>query len=91
MLQSRRGFLIGVGAALTTAFVKDAQEFVHATGKPLLVKQSEARDTLYWYLPEDSNAPLLCLDGPPFIVPPPPTWREFLRGLFETVCKTASA
>jgi hypothetical protein len=31
MLQSRRGFLIGVGAVLTTAFVKDAREFVHAT------------------------------------------------------------
>jgi hypothetical protein len=81
MLQSRPGFLIGAGAVLTTAFVRDAREFVHATGKPLLVKQSEARHTLYWYLPRGSNAPLLCLDGSPFIVPPPPTWREFIRGL----------
>ena len=81
MLRSRRGFLIGAGAVLTTAFVKDAREFVHATGKPLLVKQSEVRHTLYWYLPKGSNAPLLCLDGSPFIVPPPPTWGEFIRGL----------
>jgi hypothetical protein len=81
MLQSRRGFLIGAGAVLTTAFVKDAREFVHATGKPLLVKQPEARHTLYWYLPKGSNAPLLCLDGSPFVVPPPPTWGEFLRGV----------
>jgi hypothetical protein len=76
---SRRGFLIGAGAMLTTAFVKDAREFVHTTGKPLLVRQSEVRHTLYWYLPKDSNAPLLCLEGSPFIVPPPPTWGEFLR------------
>jgi hypothetical protein len=81
VLQSRRGFLIGLGSVLTTAFVSDAREFVHTTGKPLLVEQSEVRHTLYWYLPKGSNAPLLCLDGSPFIVPPPPTWLEFLRGL----------
>jgi hypothetical protein len=33
---SRRGFLIGTGGLLTMAFVSDAREFVHATGKPLL-------------------------------------------------------
>jgi hypothetical protein len=78
---SRRGFLIGTGGLLTLAFVADAREFVHATGKPLLVKQSEVRHTLYWYLPKGSNAPLLCLDGSPFIVPPLPTWREFICGV----------
>ena len=81
MLQSRRGFLIGAGSFLTAAFVADAREFVHTTGKPLLVKQSEVRHTLYWYLPKGSDAPLLCLDGSPFIVPAPPTWREFLRSV----------
>jgi len=35
----------------------------------------------YWYLPKGSNAPLLCLDGSPFIVPPLPTWREFIHGI----------
>ena len=81
MLLSRRGFLIGAGAVLTTALVKDAREFVQATGEPPLAKQPEVRHTLYWYLPKGSNAPLLCLDGSPFIMPPPPTWHEFLRGL----------
>lgn len=35
MLQSRRGFLIGVGAVLTKAFVKDAL-FIHRNNQPLL-------------------------------------------------------
>jgi len=34
MLQSRRGFLIGAGAVLTTAFVKDARSFIHRTSQP---------------------------------------------------------
>ena len=36
MLQSRRGFLIGAGSLLTTAFVKDARSFIRANGRPLL-------------------------------------------------------
>jgi hypothetical protein len=37
MLQSRRGFLIGAGAVLTTAFVKDARSFIHRNNQPLSV------------------------------------------------------
>ena len=81
MLQSRRGFLIGAGSLLTAAFVTEAQAFVRQAAKPLLAEQVEAQHTLYWYLPEGSNAPLLCLGGSPFIVPPPPTWREFIHGI----------
>ena len=81
MLQSRRGFLIGAGSLLTAAFVTEAQAFVRRAAKPLLAEQVEAQHTLYWYLPKGSNAPLLCLDGSPFIVPPPPTWREFIHGI----------
>jgi hypothetical protein len=81
MLQSRRGFLIGAGSLLTAAFVTEAQAFVRQAAKPLLAEQVEAQHTLYWYLPKGSNAPLLCLDGSPFIVPPPPTWREFIHGI----------
>ena len=88
MLRSRRGFLIGAGAVLTAAFVKDVSEFVQATGEPLLVKQSEVRHTLYWYLPKGSNAPVLCLNGSPFIVPPAPTWREFLSDLCTRLYRT---
>jgi hypothetical protein len=43
MLQSRRGFLIGAGAVLTTAFVKDARSFIHRTSQPLLAPQGRAR------------------------------------------------
>jgi hypothetical protein len=81
MLQSRRGFLIGTGSLLTAAFVDEAQAFVLQKAKPLLAVQSEVRHTLYWYLPKGSVAPLLCLDGSPFAVTPPPPWREFLHGL----------
>lgn len=37
MLQSRRGFLIGAGSLLTTAFIKDARSFIldAAVGRPL--------------------------------------------------------
>ena len=91
MLQSRRGFLIGAGSLLTAAFVDEAQAFVRQAAKPLLAEQVEAQHTLYWYLPKGSNAPLLCLDGSPFIVPPPPPWRDFLqdmcRRLYARQCR----
>jgi hypothetical protein len=91
MLQSRRGFLIGAGSLLTAAFVTEAQAFVRQAAKPLLAEQVKAQHTLYWYLPKGSNAPLLCLDGSPFIVPPPPPWRDFLqdmcRRLYARQCR----
>jgi len=91
MLQSRRGFLIGAGAVLTTAFVAKAQSFVRETQTPLLTPPSDVRQTLYWYvpkgseapnwhMPEGSEAPMLYLNKPPAITPPP-TWREYLDGV----------
>ena len=41
MLQSRRGFLIGAGVVLTTAFVKDARSFIDRTSQPLLATPSQ--------------------------------------------------
>jgi len=81
MLQSRRGFLIGLGSVLTTAFVAEAEALVRETCTPLLAQPPQVRHTLYWHLPEGSNAPLLCLDGSPHIMLPPPTWREYLNSL----------
>ena len=49
MLQSRRGFLIGAGAVLTSAFVKDARSFIHRTSQPLLASPSQVAQTLHWY------------------------------------------
>jgi hypothetical protein len=47
-LQSRRGFLIGAGAVLTTAFVKDARSFIHRNNQPLLAAPSQVAETMYW-------------------------------------------
>ena len=75
MLQSRRGFLIGAGAVLTTAFVKDARSFIQRTNRPLLTSPSQVVETMYWHeIPGESYQLTL---GPWSFAPPPPTWREF--------------
>ena len=75
MLQSRRGFLIGAGAVLTTAFVKDARSFIRQTSQPLLASPSQVVETMYWHEIPDVGYQLLL--GPWSIAPPPPKWREF--------------
>ena len=75
MLQSRRGFLIGAGAVLTTAFVKDARSFIHRTSQPLLASPSQVVETMYWHEIPDEGYQLTL--GPWSFAPPPPTWREF--------------
>ena len=75
MLQSRRGFLIGVGAVLTTAFVKDARSFIHRNNQPLLSSPSQVVETLYWHEIPDEGYQLTL--GPWSVAPPPPTWRKF--------------
>jgi len=79
MLKSRRGFLIGAGAVLTAAFVKDASSFIHRTSQPLLASPSRVAQTLHWYGPgygEGDMGYRLTL-GPWTFYPPAPTWREF--------------
>ena len=75
MLQSRRGFLIGAGALLTTAFVKDARSFIHRNSQPLLTSPSQVVETMYWFEIPDEGYQLTL--GPWSIAPPPPTWRKF--------------
>jgi hypothetical protein len=75
MLQSRRGFLIGAGAVLTTAFVKDARSFIHRNNQPLLTSPSQVAETMYWCEIPDEGYQLTL--GPWSIAPPPPTWRQF--------------
>ena len=48
MLQTRRGFLIGVGAVLTMAFVNDARSFIQRMSQPL-ASPSQVVDTMYWH------------------------------------------
>jgi hypothetical protein len=75
MLQSRRGFLIGAGAVLTTAFVKDARSFIHRTSQPLLASPSQVVETMYWHEIPDEGYQLTL--GAWSVTPPLPTWREF--------------
>ena len=76
MLQSRRGFLIGVAGLLTTAFVSDARSIIRRTGRPLLASPSQVAQTLHWYEVADDGYRLTL--GEWTTVPPPaPTWREF--------------
>ena len=95
MLQSRRGFLIGAGAVLTTAFVNDARSFIHRTSQPLLASPSQVIETMYWHeIPDDGYQLTL---GPWSFAPPPPTWTEFFvrEGIphrtdkeVETICSS---
>jgi hypothetical protein len=76
MLQSRRGFLIGAGSLLTTAFVSDARSFIRRTSRPLLASPAEVAQTMYWYdSAEDGYT--LTLGEWTMDPPPAPTWRRF--------------
>ena len=78
MMQSRRGFLIGAGSLLTSAFVSDARAFIRRTNQPLLVSPAQVAQSLYWYdFDGDEQGYLLSLGKWRDQPPPPPTWREF--------------
>jgi hypothetical protein len=92
MLQSRRGFLIGAGSMLTTAFVSDARSFIRRTSRPLLASPSQVAQTLHWY--DSAEAGYLLSLGEWTIDPPPvPTWREFFisQGIAHQTEKDAEA
>jgi hypothetical protein len=76
MLQSRRGFLIGAGSLLTTAFVSDARAFIRRTSQPLLASPAQIAQTIHWYENGDDRY-LLSLGPLTTDAPPAPTWREF--------------
>ena len=94
---TRRGFLIGAGAVVTAPFVKKATAFSRTAGEPLILPLAKRpSETLYiyeqdsegWRDYEYGEAPYFRCGkwrvslGPnqPF-APPPPTWRQHLRGL----------
>jgi hypothetical protein len=70
MLQSRRGFLIGAGSLLTTAFVADARSFIRRNNRPLLASPAQVTETLYWCHNDIDDTYQLSL-GPWTAVPPP--------------------
>jgi hypothetical protein len=88
---SRRGFLIGTGGLLTTAFVGDARAFIRRNEAPLLAAPPRTAHTLYWDWPSGLDEPQLFLDGEPEVIAPtPPTWRVFLNRLIDAKDYTAS-
>jgi hypothetical protein len=78
MLQSRRGFLIGAGVVLTTAFVKDARSFIDRTSQPLLATPSQVVETMYWHDIPDEGYQLTL--GPGALRRLRPRGENFLSG-----------
>lgn len=46
---SRRSFLVGLGAIVTSGFVKDARTHARRAGRPLLIEPVRPKQTLYLY------------------------------------------
>src|ERR1700739_1507547 len=79
---SRRGFLIGTGGLLTTAFVGVARAFIRRNQAPLLGAPPRPAHTLYWDWRDSLDEQNLFPDGEPEVIAPePPTWRAFLKSL----------
>ena len=73
----RRSFLIGSGSFISTAFLTNAQEWIEATGRPLLLEPLPARVELFVnYFDEQI---LFSVGSADVSEPPPPTWAEFLK------------
>ena len=88
---SRRGFLIGTGGLLTTAFMKDARAFIRRKEVPLLAAPPRTAHTLYWDWPDGLDEPQLFLDDEPEVIAPePPTWRVFLNSMVDAKDYTAT-
>ncbi len=81
---SRRFFLIGSGAIVTSAFVKDAVRFAERRSRPLLIKPDRVETELFYYVGfGDGNASLITLGQWIEIedVAAPATWREYYTKL----------
>src|SRR5690242_19293684 len=77
---SRRFFLIGSGAVVTSAFVKQAVRFVDRTSRPLLIKPDRVETELHYYQGfGDGDGALITLGEWRDIedVAAPTTWREY--------------
>ena len=83
----RRHFLIGAGALLTASFMNRAKAFSRRSGTPLVLPSArKPEETLFVYRQEsDYGGEWRVSLGPdqPF-APPPPTWREHLRGTWAS-------
>lgn len=76
MPTSRRSFLIGSGALITAAFVKEVQNFVGDSEEPLLLRPQSAQAKIYYEWIDDYWQ--LSLGEPELSAPPPPLLIEHL-------------
>jgi len=72
---SRRFFLIGSGAVVTSPFVRDAVRFVERTSRPLLIKPDRIETELFYYAGPEEGAVITL--GEWGDEPVRPTWREY--------------
>ena len=77
MTVTRRSFLVGAGAVLTAAFVKEAEEFARDSQRPLLPPAIDANKELFYEQVEDYWR--LHLGVPQFEIPEPQLLIENLR------------
>ena len=89
MVFSRRSFLVGAGAIITTSFVDNAQAFARKTGEPYLLSEVRTPQVLYACRTFDCDHPerfQLTFGKPQYEPSYVPTWGEFLKleGVDET-------
>ena len=79
---SRRFFLIGSGAIITSAFVKDAARFVDRTSRPLLIKPDQAETELFYYDLPDGGASITVGEWQDIDdAAAPRTWRDYYTNI----------
>jgi hypothetical protein len=74
---SRRFFLIGSGAVITSAFVKDAVRFVERTSRPFLITPDRVETEMFYYHGGEPDAAISLGPWHPIDDVPIPTWREY--------------
>ena len=76
MPASRRSFLVGSGAIITTAFVEKVQKFTRETDKPLLLRPQNMQEKIYYERVDDYWQ--LSLGEPELFAPPAPLLIDHL-------------
>ena len=85
MSVSRRFFMYGAGALVTSAFAWRAAAYAERTGRPLLITPDVVEGELHWY-PDDGLITL----GPLEAMPASLTWQEYLTRYEGEVIESAA-
>src|SRR5215469_10142637 len=85
-MPSRRFFLVGAGALITTSFVSKAVAYAERTSRPLLVTPDRIEGELFIYGDgRISLGPFSLEDNEPV-----PTWRQYLAQMIGRPIETRS-